>query len=99
MSDEELRDLMNEVDTNKNGQIDFGLCSFCNVFLFSSAVRLEEFCQLMARNWSGSLDSEEDILEAFRAFDTDGSGSISVDEFRLFFSKLSWNLTTEEVFI
>lgn len=52
---------------------------------------------MMSKNWSGTLDTEEEILDAFRAFDVDGSGSISVDEFRLFFSKLSWNLSEEDV--
>ena len=54
---------------------------------------------MMANNWSGTLDTEEEIINAFRAFDTDGSGSISKDEFRLFFSKLSWNLSNDEVSI
>lgn len=58
---------------------------------------LEEFCAMMSKNWSGTIDTEEEIVNAFRAFDTDGSGSISRDEFRLFFSKLSWNLTNDEV--
>ena len=52
---------------------------------------------MMSKNWSGTIDTEEEIVNAFRAFDTDGSGSISRDEFRLFFSKLSWNLTNDEV--
>ncbi|KAA6389369.1 MAG: putative calmodulin 1b [Streblomastix strix] len=60
-------------------------------------IDFDEFLVLMASNWTGALDSEQDILDAFAAFDTDGSGSISVEEFRMFFQKLNWNLSAEEI--
>ena len=56
----ELQDMINEVDADGNGTIDF------------------EFCTLMARKMKDT-DSEE-LKEAFRVFDKDGNGFISVPD-------------------
>ncbi|KAK2955853.1 putative Calmodulin [Blattamonas nauphoetae] len=80
MTDEEVKLMLEEIDTNHNGLIDFN-----------------EFLVMMGNNWSGTADTEEDVISAFHAFDTDGSGSISTEEFRFFFSKLNWNLSDEDI--
>ncbi|KAJ2926107.1 hypothetical protein H1R20_g10983, partial [Candolleomyces eurysporus] len=68
----ELRDMINEIDKDRNGTVDF-----------------EEFIEMMSRSVpGGSKDSsgrsgeEEDLYQAFKVFDKDGSGKISQVELR-----------------
>ena len=42
-------------------------------------------------------NAEEEMLEAFRVFDTDGNGSITADELRQIFNNLGEKLTDEEI--
>ena len=42
-------------------------------------------------------NAEEEMLEAFRVFDTDGNGSITADELRQIFNNLGEKLTEEEI--
>jgi len=42
-------------------------------------------------------NAEEEMLEAFRVFDTDGNGSITADELRQIFVNLGEKLTEEEI--
>jgi calmodulin len=42
-------------------------------------------------------DAEEEMLEAFKVFDTDGNGSITADELRQIFHNLGEKLTDEEI--
>merc|ERR1712146_257861 len=79
MGEAELQDMINEVDQDGSGTIDF-----------------PEFLTLMARKMQDS-DSEEEIKEAFRVFDKDGNGFISVAELRHVMTNLGEKLTDEEV--
>jgi len=47
----------------------------------SGAIEFGEFCHLMAKSMKDA-DNEEDLMEAFRIFDADGSGSITKAELR-----------------
>lgn len=55
-----------------------------------------EFLTLMARK-QGDQGSEEEIIEAFKCFDRDGSETISIAELRHVLTSLGEKLTDEEV--
>lgn len=78
-TEESLRQMINEVDADGSGTIDFA-----------------EFLTLMARKMK-TKDSEAEILEAFKVFDTDGSGKISPAELRKVMTKLGEKLSDQEV--
>lgn len=78
-TEDDLRQMINEVDADGSGTIDFA-----------------EFLTLMARKIK-TKDSEAEIVEAFKVFDTDGSGKISADELRQVMHKLGEKLTDQEV--
>merc|ERR1712232_33441 len=75
----ELQDMINEVDADGNGTIDF-----------------PEFLSLNARKMKDT-DTEEELIEAFKVFDRDGSGFISAAELRHVMTNLGEKLTDEEV--
>ncbi|CAF4052927.1 unnamed protein product, partial [Adineta steineri] len=75
----ELQDMINEVDADGNGTIDF-----------------PDFLTMMARKMKDT-DSEEEIREAFRVFDKDGTGFLSADELRHVMTNLGEKLTDEEI--
>jgi calmodulin len=54
------------------------------------------FLAMMARKMK-DINSEEEICDAFRVFDKDGSGTISASELRHVMMDLGENLTDEEV--
>ncbi|CAJ1415300.1 unnamed protein product [Effrenium voratum] len=74
----ELQDMVNEVDADGNGTIDFA-----------------DFLCLNARKMRDT-DSEEELMEAFRAFD-DGTGFLSVQDLRHVMSNLGEALTDAEM--
>mmetsp|Transcript_3734 Transcript_3734/g.9655 ORF Transcript_3734/g.9655 Transcript_3734/m.9655 type:complete len:927 (+) Transcript_3734:73-2853(+) len=78
-TDAELQDMINEVDADGNGTIDF-----------------PEFLSLFARKMKDT-DAEEDILEAFKAFDSSGDGFVSVDAIRHTMCNLGEKLTDDEI--
>ncbi|GFQ04168.1 calmodulin [Phtheirospermum japonicum] len=55
-----------------------------------------QFLNLIARKMK-DIDSEEELKEAFRVFDKDQNGFISVAELRHVMTNLGENLTDEEV--
>lgn len=78
-TEEALRVMIDEVDADGNGNIDFA-----------------EFLTLMARRMKAK-DSQTEIVEAFRVFDKDNSGKISVAELREVMTSLGEKLTEGEV--
>lgn len=80
--------MMSKVDTDGNGEIDFdevrsffvksaSLSSSCGELLLALAVaHLHQFCKMMGQPME-SFSHEEEMLEAFRVFDTDNDGFIS----------------------
>lgn len=73
--------MANEVDPEGKGLVDF-----------------PEFLSLMARNMRcGCEDQEEDLIEAFRVFDREGNGLISVAELRHVLTNIGEKLTEEEI--
>lgn len=81
-SETELQDMINEVDEDRSGSIEF-----------------PEFLAMMARKMHGTdADSaNDDIREAFRAFDKDSDGYISAAELRHVMTHLGEKLTDKEV--
>ncbi|KAL0581448.1 translation elongation factor EF1B gamma [Marasmius crinis-equi] len=78
-SEVELQDMINEVDVDGNGTIDF-----------------HEFLAMMAKKVHAG-DSEEEIKQAFKVFDKDGSGSISAAELRHVMESLGERLSDAEI--
>ncbi len=77
-SNTELQEMIEEVDKNKSGHIEF-----------------EEFLILFEKKMR-EPDSEQDLIEAFRIFDRDNSGTISAKELKHVMTSLGDKLTEEE---
>mmetsp|Transcript_44859 Transcript_44859/g.71619 ORF Transcript_44859/g.71619 Transcript_44859/m.71619 type:complete len:205 (+) Transcript_44859:71-685(+) len=78
-SDQELTDLVEEVDIDGNGEIDF-----------------QEFLLMMAKKMN-AVDSEQEIREAFKVFDKEGTGSISSAYLRHIMTTMGDRLSDDEV--
>ena len=61
----------------------------------SGKIEFKEFLELFARKMKDP-DTEEDLIEAFKIFDKDGSGVISAAELRHVMTTLGERLTEEE---
>mmetsp|Transcript_41120 Transcript_41120/g.108006 ORF Transcript_41120/g.108006 Transcript_41120/m.108006 type:complete len:276 (-) Transcript_41120:367-1194(-) len=62
----------------------------------NGTVEFPEFCEMLSRKMKDT-DGEQEIMEAFRLFDKDGNGSISVAELRNVMCQLGEKLSDEEV--
>jgi calmodulin len=96
-SESELQDMINEVDADNNGTIDFPGTKRrsrpgCGRWLTDRA----EFLTMMARKMKDT-DSEEEIREAFKVFDRDNNGFISAAELRHVMTSIGEKLTDDEV--
>ena len=99
-SESELQDMINEVDADNNGTIDFpGRSALLRDPIAQSRFRLmrySEFLTMMARKMKDT-DSEEEIREAFKVFDRDNNGFISAAELRHVMTSIGEKLTDDEV--
>jgi calmodulin len=97
-SDGELQDMVNEVDTDKTGTIDFQ--GWSSSLISPNPLLLIwlhlEFLAMMSIQLPAS-DFEHEMRMAFQVFDRDGNGTISSDELRLVMSQLGENLTDREI--
>ena len=66
------------------------------MLMVNGTIDFPEFLTMMARKMKDT-DSEEEIIEAFRVFDKDGSGYISAAELSHVMTNLGEKLTNEEV--
>jgi len=82
MTHQEAMELIKEVDTDKNGEIDFE--EFTQMMLKRQAA-------------GRMLTEEEEIIRAFKLFDANGDGSITAEEMRTMMKNLGSDLTPEEV--
>ncbi|KAK8246599.1 hypothetical protein HDK90DRAFT_500722 [Phyllosticta capitalensis] len=78
-TEEELRDIVNELDVDTSGSIDF-----------------EEFLKMMAAK-AKSMDSEQELRQAFAVFDRDGTGTIDAGELSHVLKSLGEKLSEAEI--
>ncbi len=78
LTEAQLKDMLNEVDPENEGRIDF-----------------QGFLQCMSRQMKDT-DADEEILDAFRVFDKEKNGLISIEEFKQVMDSLGEKLTDEE---
>ena len=78
-TEEELKEMRDEVDLDGNGEIDF-----------------EEFVTLMNRR-SKETDTEEVIINAFKVFDIEGNGLLSITDMRHIMINMTENVNEDEL--
>lgn len=94
----ELEDMVNELDTDHTGSIDFnGLPSLLALVRPRSLTNQPpEFLVMMAKK-PQTTDLEQEIREIFDVFDRDGSGTINSSELRHVMKAIGENLTDAEI--
>ena len=96
-SESELQDMINEVDADNNGTIDFPGTRDDQLAINGYwLIYVPEFLTMMARKMKDT-DSEEEIREAFKVFDRDNNGFISAAELRHVMTSIGEKLTDDEV--
>jgi calmodulin len=79
ISEEELLELLQEVELEVNGEINF-----------------EKFVSIVNRR-EYDVDTEEELLNAFKIFDKEGNGLINLDELKHIMLKVGKNLSESEI--
>ena len=79
VSDEELLELLQEIDLEVNGEINF-----------------EKFVSMVNRR-EYDVDTEEELLNAFKTFDKEGNGLINLNELKHVMLKVGKNLSESEI--
>ena len=79
LSEGEIKEIIDEVDEDKNGTIDF-----------------QEFLSLMARKMK-ILDKEDELLDAFKILDIEGTGKISKYQLRYIILSTETGFSGEDV--
>jgi calmodulin len=96
-SEAELRDMVDEVDVDQSGAIDFHGDWDHEWTDRENATKHEpEFLTMMSQKVEPS-DVEKELRQAFNVFDRDNSGTISAAELRNVLSSLGENLTDEQI--
>ena len=97
-SESELQDMINEIDTDNDGTIDFSGIYFMLPHWRKSLTRdtLIEFLAMMSRTMK-EPDVEEEMRQAFNVFDHNRSGSISAAELRQVMHSLDETLTDDQI--
>ncbi|XP_070504182.1 calmodulin-like [Chironomus tepperi] len=76
----ELQYMINEVDSDGSGSIDY-----------------DEFLKMMANIVKSPVDEEQEIWDAFRVFDKDNDGFVSIEELKYVLTNLGEKLTDQEM--
>ena len=79
LSEAEIKEIIDEVDEDKNGVIDF-----------------QEFLSLMARKMK-IIDKEDELLDAFKILDVEGTGKISKYQLRYIILSTESGFSGEDV--
>jgi len=80
-TESEIRAMVNELSSNHSSEL----------------ISFSEFLSMASRYIKSPTDTEEELREAFRVFDRDGSGFISAAELRHIMTHLGEKLSEEEV--
>jgi len=85
-TDAEVQDMINEVDVDGSGAIEFP--EFCDHMKLRQVMMVKKMQE---------SDTENEIREAYRVFDKERTGGIAVSEMRLILSNLPEKLSDEEI--
>ena len=80
--------------------IDFGpllMASFHYYCPGNGTLDFEEFLGFMARKHKDGIESEEDMKEAFRVFDTEGNGFVPAEKLKHMLTSMGEKLNDEEM--
>lgn len=97
-SESELQDLMNEVDADRSGCIEFSgiSCSSISYSTTLAGLTSPEFVTMMAHKTNDKV-FEDEISETFKVFDSNNDGFISAEELRQVMTSIGEDLTDEEI--
>ena len=81
-TDEEIEEIKKEVKTDDEYEFTM-MFRTTSMFCFSGNIEISDFVDAVSSRLGGSEGSEQERLrEAFRVFDRDGNGELSVEEVR-----------------